>query len=96
MRYRTWLNAAGWELQAAKPASFPGRIALNIALGKPDNRRRDLSNYVKAIEDLLVKHEVIKDDSFVVALHVSWADISGAIVEIRDMEISDELLKVPA
>ena len=29
-----------------------------------DNRRRDIANYVEAIQDILVKYEVLKDDNY--------------------------------
>ena len=29
-----------------------------------DNRRRDLANYLEAIQDILVKYEVLKDDNY--------------------------------
>ncbi len=42
------------------------RLKIDLVFG--DNRRRDISNYVKVIEDALVKAKVIKDDSLIVEL----------------------------
>ena len=29
----------------------------------PDKRKRDIANYVEAIQDILVKYEILKDDN---------------------------------
>ena len=29
-----------------------------------DKRRRDIANYIEAIQDILVKYEVLKDDNY--------------------------------
>lgn len=38
-------------------------INLKIEFYVPDKRRRDIANYIEAIQDILVKYEVIKDDN---------------------------------
>lgn len=78
-RYRTWRRVAGTMLEQQKPGSIEGPVALDIALGHPVNRdgsrnkiRRDLCNHIKCIEDLLVDHGVIEDDSLVQSLTIRW------------------------
>lgn len=39
-------------------------INLKIDFCVPDKRRRDIANYIEAIQDILVKYEVIKDDNY--------------------------------
>lgn len=39
-------------------------INLKIDFYVPDKRRRDIANYIEAIQDILVKYEVIKDDNY--------------------------------
>ena len=39
------------------------RINLKIDFYVKDKRRRDIANYIEAIQDILVKYEVIKDDN---------------------------------
>lgn len=73
-RYKTWLRAAGNEVLAQKQKPIKGKVVLAILLGRPDNRRRDISNTIKAIEDLLVEHRLIEDDCHVEQLVVAWAD----------------------
>ena len=61
-RLKTWRIAAGWDLQRAKPHKWTVPVYLTIAIGKlPANS--DLSNRVKAIEDLLVTHQIIPGDT---------------------------------
>ena len=38
-------------------------INLKIDFYVPDKRRRDIANYIEAIQDILVKYEVLKDDN---------------------------------
>ena len=90
-RYRTWIRAAGWDLERQRPPKMEGPVALDIAVGKPVNRdgtpnkvRRDIGNLHKAIEDLLVDHGVIEDDSLVHDLRIHWQPgIEGARVTIQ-------------
>ena len=64
-----------------------GPVKLTIMVRKPDNRRRDISNVVKALEDLLVSHNIMTDDSQVQGVNVQWSlDVShGARVVIEDI-----------
>lgn len=39
-------------------------INLKIEFYVPDKRRRDIANYVEAIQDILVKYEILKDDNY--------------------------------
>ncbi len=79
-RYRTWLRAAGNELLAQRPPKITGKVVVSIVMGRPDRRKRDLSNCIKPIEDLLVAHGLIEDDSLVESLSIRWAVAEGAHV----------------
>lgn len=39
-------------------------INLKIEFYVPDKRKRDIANYIEAIQDILVKYEVLKDDNY--------------------------------
>jgi crossover junction endodeoxyribonuclease RusA len=79
--YKAWREEAGWTLEQQEPIErFTGPVSLTLALGRPDKRRRDLSNFVKAIEDLCVTHGIIRDDSDVHRLLVYW---TGGVVGVR-------------
>lgn len=84
-RYDAWITEAGVELMRQRPHRFLQPVKIDIQLGLPDKRLRDLDNTLKPIKDLLVKHGVIPDDSwkFVTALSVCLADIEpGALVTV--------------
>ena len=83
-RYQAWIWSADRSPQGPW-CQVKGPVHLKIILGAPDKRRRDCTNYIKAIEDWLVRCELIEgDDSrFVKKVTVCWADIEpGARVEI--------------
>ena len=81
-KYKDWLKAAGWTLNAQRPQKTTGNVSLTILYGENHRKYgRDLSNHVKAIEDLLVKHQVIEDDRFVDGLVLAWSD------EVQDVEV---------
>jgi len=76
-RYKTWLRAAGNELLATPPgdrAPIIGPYILNVLAGRPDKRRRDLDNLLKATSDLLVKHGLIDGDHLAVSVTVAWSE----------------------
>jgi crossover junction endodeoxyribonuclease RusA len=71
-RYSSWLIAAGNQMYVQGRKRISGPVSLSIALRKPDKRKRDISNTIKAVEDLLVSMAVIDDDSLVQRLSVAW------------------------
>ena len=63
---RKWIEEAGRHLHLQQISSFEtmlGRLKLTIHANPPDKRRRDYSNIIKVVEDLLKEWEVYKDDS---------------------------------
>ena len=45
-------------------SSIDYSINLKIEFYVPDRRKRDIANYIEAIQDILVKYEVLKDDNY--------------------------------
>lgn len=39
-------------------------VNLKVKFYVPDKRKRDIANYIEAIQDILVKYEVLKDDNY--------------------------------
>lgn len=72
--YQAWRTTAGKLIQMQGRKRVLGQVALSVDLVKPDRRKRDLSNTLKAVEDLLVEMQVIDDDSLVQALSVQWVE----------------------
>lgn len=60
--YKRWLTAAGWEIKLQKPAPISVPFTLHLKL--PLKMRGDVSNRLKAVEDLLVQHAITPDDRF--------------------------------
>ena len=87
--YKAWIEEAGWLLKQSHPPRYPGQIWLAITY--PDSGRFDLDNRIKMYPDLLKKHGVLVDDSrkYLRGLHLSWGDVSGALVEISPVSFSE-------
>jgi Holliday junction resolvase RusA-like endonuclease len=92
--YDNWRKPAGWELKAQRPGCVEGQVEISMALGRPDNRKRDLGNAAgKAVLDPLVAHEVITDDSLVTSITSRWDHTvrpGRAIIIIRPAMVAAE------
>ena len=87
--YVSWRTRAGWELVSQKPRPVVGPVELYFQFGKTDGRRSDVSNLVKAPEDLLVTHGIIDGDDqrFVRRVIAEWSeDLSGVIITITPFQ----------
>jgi crossover junction endodeoxyribonuclease RusA len=72
-QYKAWKIEAGTIAKAqAKGARIPGPYALELQLSRPDKRRRDASNYIKPVEDLLVWLGITDDDSECQFVSAEW------------------------
>lgn len=70
-----------------------GEVHVVIKFFAPDNRRRDVDNYPKALLDGLVEAGVMKDDSLVRDLRLAWGEVTPggkAVVTIRTMAVPPE------
>lgn len=85
---------AVWEqvIQQALGKKVRNRAVVTIQAFRPDHRRRDLDNLLKAVLDALTAAEVWDDDSQVADLRIYWApDIGGYLkVSIDDTGESDD------
>ena len=88
-RYKTWRSAAGWDVKLAKVAKMGGPVLLDLTVKKP-RVRSDISNRIKAVEDLLVDMDVLVDDSQVMEVRARWGDVEGARIEIMPIEAKRE------
>lgn len=81
-RYREWANAAGWDMNGK--GTIPGPYSLSLILSRKKRRKgQDLSNLVKAIEDLMVTHKIVEDDSLAERITLEWGDCDGFYAEVR-------------
>ncbi|MTH96559.1 RusA family crossover junction endodeoxyribonuclease [Roseibium sp. RKSG952] len=60
--YKKWEKQAGFLILEAKPRPHTGPVRISYTFGAKSGRW-DMSNFIKAIEDLLVTHGLIEDDS---------------------------------
>ncbi|MGE0290381.1 MAG: RusA family crossover junction endodeoxyribonuclease [Bradyrhizobium sp.] len=89
-RYKAWAKEAGQFILLQGRKRVRGPVSLSVALVRPDRRTRDLSNTLKAIEDLLVDMSVIDDDSLIHRLSVQWVS-SGAPCVVLIQEAVEEM-----
>ena len=72
--YTRWITEAGWTLATQHPPRLSGRYVLGLTLHPPTRAARDLDNFVKAVSDLLVAHEVIEGDHLAQRITLAWSD----------------------
>jgi crossover junction endodeoxyribonuclease RusA len=60
-----------------------GALKVTIEAFRPDNRRRDLDNLLKATLDSLGHAGVYLDDSQITDLRIYWAKDKGGILKIK-------------
>ena len=77
--YQAWAIEAGWALKfAAGDHALPLKH-VRLDLGMPFSYKRDISNGIKAVEDLLKTHGVIVDDRWVEELRVRRIPATGPL-----------------
>lgn len=78
--YKNWRLVAGLSVAQSGVQKFEGPVVISIKA--PENNRRDISNYIKAVEDLLVLHEIIEDDRCKIVRGISAVWHDGENVEV--------------
>ena len=62
-KYKEYEKDAGWFLKKPeKPIDTP--VNIRCTFYRDSRRRCDLTNLLEAIDDILVKYQIIKDDNF--------------------------------
>ena len=67
--------------------NYQGKLRVQIEAYRPDNRRRDLDNLLKAVLDGCTHAGVWEDDSNIVDLRIYWADTIGGMLKVKVSEI---------
>jgi crossover junction endodeoxyribonuclease RusA len=71
--YRAWQTAAAVSIRQQTREKIAGPYCLSLEAERPDRRRRDLGNLLKATEDCLVDCGVITDDSLSERIVMEWS-----------------------
>jgi crossover junction endodeoxyribonuclease RusA len=69
--------------------TITGPIKVEIVAYRPDNRKRDLDNLLKAALDGLAKGFVYEDDSQIRDLRIRWAETIGGMLKVKIEVISE-------
>ena len=82
-QYTAWIARAKEMLDGQDFTCFEHPVRVAYLFGRPDNRKRDLDNLLKAPNDFLVSHGVIGDDSLIHRISAEWANITGVDIVIE-------------
>jgi crossover junction endodeoxyribonuclease RusA len=69
---------------------YQGKVKMTIEAWRPDERRRDLDNLLKAPLDALTHAGVYMDDHLIVDLRIYWAKDKGGKLKVKVEEINNE------
>ena len=87
-KYTSWAAEAAEYLSGqdipSKPIAHP--VKIEMAVGRPDRRRRDIDNLVKSVLDIICQNNILEDDHWVHDLNVYWSEeIVGCQIIIKDL-----------
>ena len=87
-RGRDYRETVGDQMTLQKMMKhFKGQLKVEIEAFRPDKRRRDLDNLLKATLDGLAHAGVYEDDSQIVDLRIYWAKDIGGMLKIKIEEL---------
>ena len=93
-KYKEWLDEAGWLVKQQTRKMVLGPYVLQVQAVRPDKRRRDFDNLLKASSDLLTRLNVIEDDSLCKAIAAEWVD-DGPPITLIVYSLEDQTWKIP-
>lgn len=64
--YNLYESQAGWFIKRPKSGTIDYPVNVRCIFYRKDYHRVDLTNLLEAIDDILVKYKVIKDDCFTI------------------------------
>lgn len=65
---------------------YEGKLRVVIEAWRPDKRKRDLDNLLKAVLDSLTHAGVWADDGLIVDLRIYWAEDIGGMLKVKVSE----------
>jgi len=94
-RGRMIISKAGREYRQAVASLIQGSwrytksVKVTITAYRPDNRKRDLDNLLKATLDSLTYAGIWEDDSQIVDLRIVWGDIVAGMLKVEIESVDD-------
>lgn len=77
-RYKTWANAAGYDMNGY--GTLEGPFTCTITIDRSKRRSNaDIDNRVKPTLDLLQTHKLIEDDKFCESVTIRWGEADGGM-----------------
>lgn len=98
-RGRMIISKAGREYRQAVASLIQGSwrytksVKVTITAYRPDNRKRDLDNLLKATLDSLTYAGIWEDDSQIVDLRIVWGDIVAGMLKVEIESVDDPRTK---
>ena len=72
-KYAEWRTAAIWQASVqVKSKAIAGKYKATFQFVRPDKRRRDLDNLLKAAMDVIVSAKIVEDDHLCEWLEARW------------------------
>lgn len=90
--YERWISEAGWRLKLQRPAPVLGPVVVLIGVERT-NTRADIDNRIKPTLDLLVAHQLIKDDSLVIGVAAAWSPAANGLMRVAIIPASDLVVR---
>jgi crossover junction endodeoxyribonuclease RusA len=88
---RTYRKAVADQVLIQRGAKhYQGKLKVQIEAWRPDNRRRDLDNLLKAVLDSLTHAGVWEDDGNIIDLRIYWAESIGGMLKVNIQEVPVE------
>jgi Holliday junction resolvase RusA-like endonuclease len=85
--YCAWSDLANYQINRQKPQPVAGPVKLTYEFQEgQDNRRRDIDNLAKAVNDILVERKIIEadDNRIVRAIDLRWSrDVVGVRITVE-------------
>ena len=82
-KYLEWMGECALALELENRPNIDYRFNIEIVVGRPDRRRRDLDNLSKPILDCLQHCRIVKDDCLNQRMTLMWTnEFEGAKVTI--------------
>lgn len=86
---RTYRRVVAEQVMIQRGAKhYAGKLKVTIEAWRPDNRKRDLDNLLKAVLDSLTHAGVWADDGLIVDLRIYWAPDIGGMLKVKIEEVA--------